>query len=324
MVNQQIVKLIESVLGRGIKLKKTGEYKFSCPAHKETHGFKLQIQLDDSMPKYQSYHCWVCSFRGLKLTSLFNKVNTSIEIINQLRSLLGITSVKEINSSNFLSKNIDDEQFQLIQLPEQFIPLWTDEHLWSPEYKHAKIYLRKRGITDIDILRYRIGYCEDGLFKNMVIIPSYDKSGNLNFYTGRAYYDNIYRKHRKPNISDNIIGFDLFINWKMPVILVEGVFDAISIKNNSIPLFGKHISEKLKLKLLQSDVPKIIFALDDDALNEGMKYAKEFMGYGKEVCVADLSGKDPSELGFERMQKILNNVHQFSTGDFLKQKILRR
>ena len=59
MINQQLVQLLESVLGNGIKLKKTGEYKFNCPSHVGTHGPKLQIQLDDSDSKFQNYHWYL-------------------------------------------------------------------------------------------------------------------------------------------------------------------------------------------------------------------------------------------------------------------------
>ena len=43
--------------------------------------------------------------------------------------------------------------------------------------KHSWVYLRNRGITKGDILRYGIGYCDSGLYSNRVIIPSYDSDG---------------------------------------------------------------------------------------------------------------------------------------------------
>jgi hypothetical protein len=41
----------------------------------------------------------------------------------------------------------------------------------------------------------------------------------------------------------NIIGFENMINWNVPIVLCEGAFDAIAIKRNAIPLFGKNISK---------------------------------------------------------------------------------
>lgn len=326
MINPQLVQLLESVLGRGIKLKKNGEYKFSCPAHTETHGPKLQVQLDDSESKYGSYNCWVCGFRGERLTSLFKKVNVSLDKQQELNHLLGIKTIKKLNKYDLFFKKDENKEYKVsVNLPEQFIPLWTDEYSWSPEYKQAKHYLlNKRKLTELDILRYRIGYAEEGQYSGMVIIPSYDERGLLNFYTGRTIYDNVKYKHKKPNVSNNIVGFELFANWKLPVVLCEGAFDAITIKNNAIPLFGKSISENLKMKLLSSDVPAIYFALDMDALKEGLEYAKEFMGMGKRVYIVELSGKDPNELGTEAVTEAIVNAREFNVSNLLKYKILNK
>ena len=38
----------------------------------------------------------------------------------------------------------------------------------------------------------------------------------------------------------------MYINWEEPIILVEGVFDAMAVKRNVIPLFGKLVLDKLK------------------------------------------------------------------------------
>ena len=56
------------------------------------------------------------------------------------------------------------------------------------------------------------------------------------------------------------------INWNVPIVLCEGAFDAISIKRNAIPLFGKNISKKLMQKLVTSEVKKVYLALDKDAI----------------------------------------------------------
>ena len=44
-------------------------------------------------------------------------------------------------------------------------------------------------IDDSDILKYNIGYCDDGLYSNRIIIPSYDSDGQLNFFVGRAFFN---------------------------------------------------------------------------------------------------------------------------------------
>ena len=60
---------------------------------------------------------------------------------------------------------------------EEFKPLWNGR---DSIVKRHPSYLYKRGINDKDILKYNIGYCDDGLYSNR-ILPSYDSDGQLNF-----------------------------------------------------------------------------------------------------------------------------------------------
>ena len=97
----------------------------------------------------------------------------------------------------------------VVKLPEEFKPLWNGGD--SIVKRHALSYLYKRGIDDSDILKYNIGYCDEGLYSNRIIIPSYDSDGQLNFFVGRDFY-NSKLKYRNSPTSKDIIGFDLFIN----------------------------------------------------------------------------------------------------------------
>lgn len=329
MINQQLVQLLESVLGRSIKLKKNGEYKFSCPVHFETHGPKLQIQLDDSEPHFGNYHCWVCDFHGEKLTSLFRKINVSYEKFQELNRLLGIKQIKKLDKYDlFFGKKQNVENKVNISLPNEFIPLWTKEYSWSPDYKQAKFYLlHKRNLTENDILRYRIGYAEKGLYNGMIIIPSYDENGLLNFYVGRSFYDNTVYKHKKPKVSNNIIGFELFINWKLPIILCEGVMDAITIKNNAIPLFGKQIMPKLYEKIIETRPPKVIICLDNDAYKSSFDIMRKFIANGIDTYFTNMQsniGKDANEIGYEKITDFIINSERMNINKLLKYKILNK
>ena len=136
-------------------------------------------------------------------------------------------------------------------------------------FRQARAYLDQRGITTEDIIKYNIGYCETGKYKNSVIIPSYDSKGRINYFISRSFEKDPARKYNAPSCNKNeLIGLEYFINWKVPVILCEGIFDAIALKRNAIPLFGKSIPKALMMKLVQSDVKTVYLALDKDALKE--------------------------------------------------------
>ena len=110
----------------------------------------------------------------------------------------------------------------VVRVPEEFKPLWNGGDSIVKRQHHQ--LLTKQRINDKDILKYNIGYCDEGLYSNRIIVPSYDSDGQLNFFVGRDFY-NSKLKYRNSPTSKDIIGFDLFINWDEPIILCEGVFD---------------------------------------------------------------------------------------------------
>jgi DNA primase len=107
----------------------------------------------------------------------------------------------------------------------------------------------------------------------------------------------------------------------VPVVLCEGIFDAIALKRNAVPLFGKTIPEALMMKLVQSDVKTVYLALDNDAFKSSIKYAQQLINLGKDVYLIELEGKDPSEIGFEEMTKYLHTAKQLTFGELLLKKM---
>ncbi len=178
----------------------------------------------------------------------------------------------------------------------------------------------KRGITDDDILKYNIGYCDDGLYSNRIIIPSYDSDGQLNFFVGRDFY-NSKMKYRNSPTSKDIIGFDLFINWDEPIILCEGVFDAMAFKRNAIPLFGKNIMSTLQKKIIESRVKVIYLALDNDAIEDTIKISDNFINNGIDVRMIKFKEKDPSEIGFENLLYLINKTTKTKFSDLMRLKL---
>jgi len=226
MKQNKIVNLVNRVLGNnGIKLKKLDEYMYWSPFVSH-HKQKLQVNVHN-----QNWHCWVSNTGGRTLFQLFKKVNASHQHFDELKELVGDTPRYKIKT---------DAKVDVVQLPIEFKPLWNGGD--SIVKRHALSYLYKRNIDDSDILKYNIGYCDTGLYSNRIIIPSYDSNGTLNFFVGRDFYSSTMKYRNSPTTKD-IIGFDLFINWDEPIILCEGVFDAMAFKRNAIPLFGKTVYE---------------------------------------------------------------------------------
>ena len=155
----------------------------------------------------------------------------------------------------------------------------------------------------------------------MVIIPSYDANGQLNYFTGRSFEKDPYVKYRNPSVSRDIIPFELFINWNIPLILCEGPFDALAIKRNVIPLLGKNIQSKLMKKIVTSSVEKIYIALDKDAQKQALTFCEQLLNEGKEVYLVDMQDKDPGEMGFENFTKLIQETYPLTFAGLLEKRL---
>lgn len=308
MVNGILLGLVQSVLGKGNATSK-GNYAFHCPLcnHRKP---KLEINLVPTTKNENPWHCWACDIKGKTMASLFKAVKADKEKYSELNSILGTTT------------KIDHSEFNLsVELPKEYKPLYN---LSKTDIiaKHALSYVKKRGITSTDILKYQIGYCETGRYANKIIIPNYDAEGKLNYFIARSFEKDPSRKYDAVSTDKNsIIGFENLINWDLPVILCEGAFDAIAIKRNAIPLYGKTMSKQLTKKLLSNNIKDIYLALDSDALKSTLKIAGDLLQSGKRLHVVQLEGKDPSDMGFEHFTHLVQQSQEFTFSDLFSLKL---
>lgn len=299
----KLIILINKALKQEGKRVTHTEVIYVCPVHKAVHNIdrkKFGIKLDT-----QEFNCFACGFKGRSIFKLFKKLNINKVYFDELNILLD----QKVLNCDQLFKVSEDVPVK-IELPKEFEPFepYGSLNKKSIEYRMALKYIKKRKITDDDIARYNIGYCDRGIYANMIIIPSYDAAGNLNFFQGRSYIDQNKYKHKLPSFSKDIIGFECFISWKDPVILVESGFDAISIRKNAIPLFGKMLSAKLKDTIIENKVP-VIICLDNDALKNTYEIWNYLENYNIKISMVKLNKdeKDPSELGFNTIYNKINN-----------------
>ena len=151
-------------------------------------------------------------------------------------------------------------------------------------------------MNKLDIQRYDIRFAEEGQYAFRIIIPNYDSNGQLNNFTSRALYDGMFPKYLGPTIQKNtLIGFELFINWKLPVVLVEGSFDAIAVKYNAIPLDGTYMTKALKTALIRHR-PEVYVCLDEMAFEYSISICNILYSLGLAVNNVRLPiDKDPGD-----------------------------
>ena len=305
MVNELLVNLVNTVLGTG-KRTARGNQSYHCPFCNH-HKPKLEVNFTENKKGYNPWHCWVCGKKGKTIKGLFKSLKVSSNKFIELSKLVKTGSeVEEVVVQN------------TVELPKEFKPIINSSDLTA---KKAYNYLKKRNITKNDILKYNLGYCDFGRYANMIIIPSYDKDGTLNYFTGRSFEKDPFIKYRNPDCSRDIIPFELFINWDSPLVLCEGPFDAMAIKRNAIPLLGKNIQSNLLKKIVQSTVEKIYIALDTDAMKQALKHCEYLLNQGKEVYLVELEGKDPSDLGFSYFTKLIQNTLPLDEYNLMEKKL---
>ena len=296
MQNIKLLQLLETVLGKG-KSTSGNNVAFFSPftSHYKP---KLEIDINTTADGQNAWHCWISDKKGRSINSLFTQLNLGKQYFDQLSKI--------VQSAKYKNFDTVETVVEVIALPEDYRPLWKPKK--TPDNRNAMSYLTRRGVTIFDILKYRIGYCENGVYAGKIVIPSYDCNGQLNYFVSRAYYKADKYKHKNPKISKDIIGFDLTINWEEPIVLCEGAFDAIAIKRNAIPLFGKIIQPQLQKKIIEKRVKDIYICLDEDAIRNALSIAEKFMGEGLNVHFIELTDLDASELGFHRITEIIENT----------------
>ena len=307
MVNQLLVTLVNSVLGSG-KPTARNNYAYHCPFCHH-HKPKMEVNLTENREGKNPWHCWACDVRGTTIYSLFKQLKVDVSKFTELKSL--VKTSKSISETQVISS---------VSLPDEYIDL-NNVDTNDIMARHALAYLKNRHVSKYDIIKYNIGYCKEGLYKNMIIIPTYDADGRLNYFTARSFEKEPYVKYRNPSASRDIIPNEHLINWNIPIILCEGLFDAMAIKRNAIPLLGKNIQSSLMKKIVTSVVDKIYIALDKDAIKQALRFCEMLLAEGKEVYLVDLQDKDPSEMGFKNFTKLIQTTVPLTYYDLMERKI---
>ena len=298
--------ILDEILGVGTSLK-GNEQAHHCPFCHH-HKKKLQVNLET-----QQWHCWVCDSKGRKVQTLLKRLHVDSKKIRKVFEIYG--------DDYIVSSTTTDEEKVELRLPSEFKSLLVKPKGLNPLYKKVVQYAKDRGITKEDIIRYNIGYCDGGIYTNRIIIPSYDRDNRLNYFIARSVFAEEKFKYKNPPVSKNVTMFENQINWNKPITLCEGVFDAMSIKRNAIPLLGKFIPKTLMDSIYKKGVRDIKIVLDKDAQDQALYYVNYFMNNGITVTNILPTEKDAGDMGFTKVNKILKETKNTDFEDIVSQKL---
>jgi len=303
---QSVINILDDVLGPGTSMKNDEQAHYCpfCHHHKK----KLQINLQS-----QKWHCWVCDSKGKRIQSLLKRLHVDSRKLKKIFEIYGDDYV-------VYSNNTEDEKVEL-RLPNEFRSLLEEPKGINPLYRKVKEYARKRNISEGDIKRYNIGYCDSGHYANRIIIPSYDRDNRLNYFIARSVFDEEKFKYKNPPVSKNVIMFENQINWNEPITLVEGVFDAMAVKRNAIPLLGKFVPKTLNDTIYKKEVKSINILLDEDAQEQALRYTVQYQNQGITTKNIKPTDKDASDMGFSEVNTKLKESEQTQFVDIISQKL---
>ena len=257
---------------------KGSELLFACPSC-DHHKRKFSVNLDKN-----AYKCWVCDYHGRSIRRLVRRFGSYI----QLQKWDRISHRTDLERFDELfMEGVSGEGKTTVQLPEEFISLCSDKIPATGTYAYR--YLNSRGITKADILKWKIGYCFSGEYRNRIIIPSFDDDGDCSYFIARSYTGDSY-KYKNPRSSKDIVFNELFINWNEDLTIVEGVFDAL-VAGNAVPILGSTLrsGSDLLRKIVYNDTP-IYIAMDPDAAKKERRIIKMLLEYDIELYKIDVSG----------------------------------
>jgi hypothetical protein len=245
------------------------QLQINCPRCQERNGLpypdgKFNLEINTAK---RVFRCWCCDeprFSGSLgyLIKLYGS-NIEYEMYKSYADIYGAYDNEE-NEEEY------EEEYVTVKLPMETIS-FTDMDVENPEHFEAYNYLvNERKISREIILKYRLGFCVSGKYSKRIIIPSFNKNGEINYFVARSYNPKEKKKYDNPKSDkDKIIFNEGYINWDSVVFLVEGVFDMFHIPN-CIPMLGKTLSKTLFFEL-KKHKPKIVVLLDPDAWKNEME-----------------------------------------------------
>lgn len=254
-------------------------YEFNCPSQYCRHDrekFNLNFSTEINI-----FRCWKCNYKGF-VHKVFEDYGTEEDLI-RIKEIIPVKGkLKYEKQKRHYDENITCE------LPEGYRILTKK---WPSKYYYkAMEYLRERRVDDEMIRKHQIGYTESGPRKFRIIIPSFNKNGDVNYYEARSYLPWVKPAYYKPDaeeVQKTAIIFNVSnINFNLPVFLVEGVFDMFPLYN-AIPLLGKEIPDILLEKFMKYKT-KVILCLDEDALKDSIDIYNRLVECGIDVYFVEI------------------------------------
>jgi len=262
------------------------ELRYICPFCKERRGTPdtkghLYVNLDQGI-----YHCFRCDA---------SPKNTNLYIYSSIYKR-AVDRNKPLGSSG-------------ISLPKDYCFLHESAKDFFPIFGE---YARERGITDMDEVKYDIGFTidlNDPFFGRLIFCYFEDidqENLNLVFYQGRWVLESE-NPCKYLSCGDKPL-FKSFRGQVKEGIIVEGFFDMVKASRfiPSAAILGHSISDKQSESITKSFSDKVILALDSDVPGDIIHCIKKIKG--PTVIPIFLPKKDIDEMNNSEIERLIRKV----------------
>lgn len=342
---------IEQVIGSYVSLKRAGSNLVGlCPFHSErTPSFTV-------FPAQNNFYCFGCGVGGDAITFIKKQENLEFEdAVEHLARRAGITIRREVTTGE--GRRFDRKRFfEMNALAARFFHARLLDD--NPKSKDALRYLtEKRGLSMATVKHFGLGfapddfgaltsymmskgYTEDELtsgflcgrsqktgklfdsFRNRVMFPIIDVSGNVIAFGGRVMDDSLpkYKNSSDTPVfkkSRNLFALNYARNYCAErLILCEGYMDVIALHAAGFPYavatLGTAITPE-QARMMTNYTKRVIISYDSDEAGQkaAMRALKLFEETGMDVKVLKMTGaKDPDEFiksyGAKKFEDLLN------------------
>lgn len=202
--------------------------KYNCPVCDEGGKFNLEINMDRNI-----FNCWGCRYSGL-IRKLLQEHATD-------------TSWKNISEFKIVVE--ESEQVEQINYPTETIPFYLNKDV-------TNYLVNERGIDRLELIRRGAAYVysTNETYHNHICFPFYE-DGRLVGACLQNFQNKKYRNLGKLTF----VPYKSFINVSYPIVITEGVYDALS-GVNAIPMLRTEINKATLSFLRDKDV---ILAVDN-------------------------------------------------------------
>jgi len=265
------------------------------------------------------WNCLGCDYKGdlLSLVMRIKKVDYNVAfkfLVNFTQ--ISITSpdveflMKVIKNKRGFKLGVDEEDLSEIELPAEYDSDFNNANL------EIKDYIFKRNL-DIDFLYSKfVGFCNDGYFKNRLILPIIYFNKLVGFAARNVLpnesnnKDNRYLYELKAPIGHMIFGMIKGFS-SSNAIFVEGIFDALRLQYygfNAFSCLNNNLTAIQVKKIIDNFDRDIYIMPDNDAGGELMIknfYTKLY--HYKNIKICNIKSKDPDEATFFEISESINN-----------------